>query len=450
LAERPGIKRRTARFRVSVGSWHIFPTAGRRRFVSFLLGALATAALLPAFPLLAPESSWSPAPVAVALLAIALIGNLNAFRSREVRLQIDTDFTVVLLAVVLLGPLPALVIWIASAGFWLALRRPPLHGILATVASFGWAVLAASLVLNAITSGDPVRLDTVTAYPAIALAGVTLLSANFVIARGIFAVIGLGRSLVATVAREFVDPLPGTCFMLALGIATAYLYTEIGVLAFAAFSLITIVPQALLPLLLKRRLVADLEHTEAVAVYADAIAVSLKLPDMDRLVLKDAAQYIRERPIVPRDGTLSDFGQAHRNALVETVLYYREHWDGRGGTPGAVGGAMIPATSRVLAVAAAWSKLTALGSPRLSHGQALNQLEARAGMHFDPAVVKAAMHVVRWERLGRATDGAWEPRLHRMRLPRLVRWLGAVTMPSAARISRSADHARSRPQEAAI
>jgi hypothetical protein len=427
-----------------VGSSRKFPTAGRRRFISLLLGALATAALLPAFPLLAPESSWTPPAVAVALVAMALIGNLNALVNREVKLQIDSDFTVVLLAVVLLGPLPAVLTWIASAGFWVALRRPPLHGILATVSSFGWAVLAASFVLNAVSPGDPSQLATAGVWPAMALAGFVLLSVNFVIARGIFAVIGLNRSIVATVMREFVDPLPGTFFMLALGVATAYLYTKIGVLAFAVFAVITIVPQTVLPHLLKRRLVAELEHTEAVAVYADAIAHSLDLSAQDRLVLKDAAQYVRERPVVPRDGAFSDLGQAHRTALVEAVLYYREHWDGHGGTPGAVGGAMIPITSRILAVADAWSRLTAKDSPGLSHGQALNQLEARAGMHFDPAVVKAAMKVVRWERLGRATDGAWAPRLHRVRLPGLVRWLGAMTTPSGGRMSRQAGPGRSR------
>jgi hypothetical protein len=190
--------------------------------------------------------------------------------------------------------------------------------------------------------------------------------------------------------------------------------------------------------------VSDLEHTQAVAVYADAIAGSLELPNVERLVLKDAAQYVRERPMVPRDGLFSDDGEAHRNAVVEAVLYYREHWDGHGGTPGAVGGAMIPMSSRVLAVADGWSRLTSKGSPGLSHGQALNQIEARAGMHFDPDVVKAAMKVVRWERLGRVTDGAWEPRLHRVPLPRFVRWLGAMTAPNGARTSRSAAPAQSR------
>ena len=193
----------------------------------------------------------------------------------------------------------------------------------------------------------------------------------------------------------------------------------------------------MLPRLLKRQLVANLDHSEAVAVYADAIAERSNLDQPTGSSLKDAAQYIRERPVAPREGKFSDYGQGHRIALVEAVLYYREHWDGRDGKPGAVGGEMIPLSSRILAVADAWSGLTAKGSPGLGHGQALNQLEARAGMHFDPDVVQAAMKVVRWERLGRATDGAWEPRLHRVPLPRLVRRLGAMVHPAPRRSSLS-------------
>jgi HD-GYP domain-containing protein (c-di-GMP phosphodiesterase class II) len=55
---------------------------------------------------------------------------------------------------------------------------------------------------------------------------------------------------------------------------------------------------------------------------------------------------------------------------------------------------MIPLTSRILAVADAWAHLTAGGYPRLTHAQALGLLEARAGLHFDPAVVAVAARLV--------------------------------------------------------
>ena len=424
-------------FQVTVGSQgQLWPPEGGAPSRSRSVRS-ATAALLPAFPLLAPQSSWTPVVVSAGLAAIAVISYFSAAKVRETLLLIDADFTVVLLALVLLGPLPAATIWIATDSVAWFLGRTPLRAGLANVASFGWAALAASLVLNAVSVGDPAALDHPSAYAAMALAGLVLLSVNFVITRGIVAVIGLGRNAVATLMEEFVKPLPGTLLMLALAIGTAFLYTRIGVLALAIFAVITIVPQAIIPRLLKRQLVMNLDHSEAVAVYADAIAESLDLDQADRIVVKDAAQYVREHPVCPREGQLSDYGQNHRIALVEAVLYYREHWDGRDGTPGAVGGEMIPLSSRILAVADAWSGLTAKGSPGLGHGQALNQLEARAGMHFDPRVVQAAMKVIRTERLGRATDGAFEPWLHRVPLPRLVRRLGAVVHPAPRRSSLS-------------
>lgn len=408
--------------------------ASWRRGLSLTLSAAATAALLVAFPLVAPPSSWNPAIVTVALAAIGIIGYFSATVIREVTLRIDAGFTVALLALVLLGPLPAAMIWIATDMVAWFVRRPPRDAVLANIASFGWAAIAGSLVLHAVSAGIPAKLDDPTVYPAMAIAGFVLLAVNFAIARGFYSVIGLGRDPVVTL-HEFLDTLPGTMLMLALCIATAWLYTSVGVLALGFFALITIVPQTLLPRLLKRQLVTELEHSAAVAVYADAIGDALEVSRDDRLVLKDASQYLRERPVVPRDGTFSDVGDAHRTATVEAVLYYREHWDGQDGTPGAVGGEMIPLTSRILAVADAWSGLTAKGSHGLSHGQALNQLEARAGMHFDPRVVKAAIDVVRKERLGRASDGAWEPWLHRVPLPRLVRLLTTMTTPGGSRRS---------------
>jgi hypothetical protein len=416
-----------------------FLTAGWRRRISLAIGALTTAALVPGFAVLAPHSSWTPVTVSAGFAGIGLIGYFSAAVIREATLRLDADFAVALLALVLLGPVPAAVIWIATDLVAWVLKRPPLDGILANVASYGWAALAASIVLDAVSVGNPAEFADPSAYAAVVLAGLVLMCVNFGLARGIFALVGMGRNVVATVTQEFLSPMPGMILMLALGIATAFLYTRIGILALAVFALITVVPQTLLPLLLKRRLVTDLDHSAAVAVYADAIGEAMKLDQAERLVVRDAAQYVRERPVCPREGQLSDLSDAHRGALVEAVLYYREHWDGRDGIPGAVGGDMIPLSSRILAVADAWSGLTSKDSPGLAHGQALNQIEARAGMHFDPRVVKAAMKVVRRERLGRASDGAYEPWLHRVPLPRLVRHLGALANPAPPRGARSAD-----------
>ena len=118
------------------------------------------------------------------------------------------------------------------------------------------------------------------------------------------------------------------------------------------------------------------------------------------------------------------------------MLFHREHWDGSGGTPGAVGGEMIPVASRVLAVADAWAGLTALKSPRLTHVQALNQLEQRAGLHFDPSVVLAARVMVHREFADLGEQSAYQPSIRRVRVPlalqRLAMRLWGEVSPQSA------------------
>ena len=77
-------------------------------------------------------------------------------------------------------------------------------------------------------------------------------------------------------------------------------------------------------------------------------------------------------------------------------------------------------TSRIVAVADTWSALTAQGGPRLSHADALVELENAAGTRFDPRVVQAAYAVVAEERVS-AIEPAPEPRLHQLRLPAPLR-----------------------------
>jgi HD-GYP domain-containing protein (c-di-GMP phosphodiesterase class II) len=77
-------------------------------------------------------------------------------------------------------------------------------------------------------------------------------------------------------------------------------------------------------------------------------------------------------------------------------------------------------SSRIIAVADTWSALTARGGPRLSHADALLELENAAGTRFDPRVVQAAYAVVSEERVSE-NEPAPEPRLHRLRLPAPLR-----------------------------
>ena len=195
-------------------------------------------------------------------------------------------------------------------------------------------------------------------------------------------------------------PLPRRSAMIATGIATAFLYIHIGVLALGLFAAIVVIPQIAVPILLEPKPVSHLSYPQAVALYARVLAHAVHVDDDDKLVLQDAANHLGETEITL--SSLSCDSPGHCLNVKEAVMYYRENWDAPGGVPGAVGGEMIPLTSRILAVADVWARLTAAGSPGLTHAQALSQLGSRAGLHFDPAVVAAVAKVVEAERLGYA------------------------------------------------
>ena len=390
--------------------------AGRSR-PAYLATLLALGALVPALFFLGPASRWDNPVTLAALGAIALVSFSGMVWIRPV-VYLDAEIVAVLLAVAFLGPLPGLCVWLIAELAYFVLDRHRLVAHLANVASFGWAVLAGALVVSGLSSQSR--------YLALAAGAVVMLCVNFAVTRGIVAVILDGRSLVATIREELVRPAPATLFMIAVGVLTAFAYARVGVLALVLFAVAVVVPQTLLPLLLRPRPVRDLALSRAAALYARAIARAMKLDQRQRLVLEDAATFVRDDVEVPTAAVIRVAEVAHSLDVQEAVLYHREHWDGPDGFPGAVGGEMIPLPSRVLAVAVAWARLTAAGSPGLSHAQALAQLESRAGLHFDPNVVAAVRKVVADEHLGLAGDTAYQPRIHGLALPAPIARLGAL------------------------
>jgi hypothetical protein len=395
----------------------------RRTRTSSLAGGALVCALVPAFELFAPPSQWHPLALLLTLGAIAFFSYLGAVAANRSAL-FDAGFVAGLLAVVFLGPVPAAWIWIGTEVAALAVERVRTSAFLANVASYGWAALAGSLLFDALTGGS--THASMSFASAVALTGLAMHAVNFTITRGLIAVVRDGKGIVETTIQELVVYSPAIVVMTALGAATALLYTQVGILALALFAVVVVVPQALLPILLRPQPVAALDHAAAVSLYALAIARMLRCDRDTRLILRDAVHYLRDRRLKPRTGELSRFTTEHRLALVEAVLFYREHWDGHGGKPGAVGGDMIPLTSRILAVADAWAGLTAKGSPGLTHAQAMNQLEARAGLHFDPRVVAAAQEVVLEQQLGLGDEVAYQPRMRNIPIPAVVRRMKAA------------------------
>ena len=353
----------------------------------------------------------------MALAAIALVSLWGLVAIRP-SVFLDAEFVAVLLALAFLGALPATCVWLAAEAVYFVLSRRSAEAHVANLASYGWAVLSGALVLNVFgidgfDSGSG-------SYAALFVAAIVMLCVNFAVARGIVGVILEGRPARPIVREELVRPAPATLLMIAVGVVTAFLYTQMGVFALVVFSVIVVIPQYALPLLLRPRPVRDVPYPNAVALYTGAIGRVLGLDRASLIVLQDAATFLDIKVFHPVQGKLRSADFDHWSTVQETLLFYREHWDAPGGVPGALEGELIPLTSRVLAVADVWARLTAEGSPELTHLQALSVLQSRAGYHFDPTIVEAVAKVIAVEQLGRYGDSAYEPHLHHMPLPRLV------------------------------
>ena len=149
---------------------------------------------------------------------------------------LDAEFVAVLLTLAFLGALPALSVWLAAEAvyFLVSRKRPVAH--LANIASYGWGVLAGALVLQLLGSELLDAGSGPEAYAALAAAAVAMLVVNFVVARGIVGVILNAEPARAILREELIRPAPATLLMIAAGVATAFLYLQIGVLALALFA----------------------------------------------------------------------------------------------------------------------------------------------------------------------------------------------------------------------
>jgi HD domain-containing protein len=390
-----------------------------RLAVGFNLASAIAAVVL--FVALAPPVTWSHPELLAALAAVAVVAFFAEVRLKAAVLaHFDATFILALIALALAGPLPALLVWLVPDLISrLVIRRSSIvsPALVANVSSYALAVLAGYEVLRI---ADPASLTA--AAPTLLTAGLVMVAINFSVARLAFAPFYQRYRPIPLIRSEFIDLVPAHLAMLALAVLTVVLIPPLGVFALGLLAAAVLVPEIVVAALLRERSVARLARGEATRLYAEAIADMLELDRRQRRIVACAAELLADRDAVGV-ATVTEYRRRWRHALVPDVvqaaLYVRERWDGEG-TPAGVSRWMTPLASRVVAVADAWSELTAAGSPELPHAQAMLDLGTRAGTEFDPVIVAAAARVVEEERAF-VRDPSFAPRLHRLPLSHRLR-----------------------------
>jgi hypothetical protein len=379
--------------------------------------ALLIAALPPAFLWLAPSSHWDRPGLVALLAALAVVAD-RADVPLPHRVRLDATIALSLIAIAFFGPLPAFVISLAPSvvsaitGHQSFLRA----GTVTNIASYGWESVALSALL-AHTVGLPA--DRLAALPWLLVAGPVQLLINWAISMGLYGAVWHGypfRSVVTSLG----DLAPPMVVMTSLGALTVALEGRFGLLSLTVFALTAVLPQTALTYAAQTRPVARLDRLTATGRYAHAMALQLGLSFSQRRHLQAVVTIAARRaadagnPVAYAVATMRDPSRASCEAG-----HVSEWWNGSGG-PAGLRGPVTPLAARIVAVADTWSALTAHGTPELSHGEALAQLDDAAGARLDPYVVAAAHAVVAQERVSEA-EPAPEPRLHRLGLPARLR-----------------------------
>jgi HD domain-containing protein len=343
-------------------------------------------------------------------LLLGLSMAATGFRGRRTgwTAALDAGFVIELCALVLVGPLGALAVaYLPDLADRLVHReRLRAVSVLGNLAANVCECGLGALVLTA----APAELTTFSALPAVFTAGFAMGVAGYLVAPLTYGALYEGRGLAASM-RPLLEGLPVQLLMVLCGALAVLATGYVGVLALVLIAGAAQAPQLLAAGLGRVDDVRSIEPAAATRIYAAAIADVMRLPRDERKVMDAGLALLAGQ--TPTHASSAVLG------MTETVLYRDERWDG-GGECAGLAGAWIPLASRVIAVAAAWSELTARGTLELAHHEAILGMSSQAGTRFDPEVVAAAAAVVELESLY-AKQPAFVPGLHRLPLPRSLR-----------------------------
>ncbi len=421
-----------------------------------LVAAVAAAGLL------SRSEEWRPLTLVGLLLALGLIAERLDLLIRGQHLS--ASFIALVLAMSLLGPVPAVAFGLAVMILNSAVRRLSPALWLNNLSAYAVFPLAGGMAVRWLIGNvhDPAKHALVTSVTfALVVFGVFMVTnaLNFALV-AVDVRVTEGRSLVGQIRDLFVPMLPGQIATGALAAILAVAYTNLGLPILFGAILVLVIFQYLMRALLRSEDRAD--QLEARSLHLASLQLGVLTTLVETLALRDrttarhaaaVARYARElakevgcdeadQDLVHTAGLLHDIGKfalpdrilkaevlsdadwavIRRHPqdgatlvgrldgygpVAEAILYHHEHVDGSGYPAGLIGNE-IPLASRILSICSTYDTLTARESYRspMTPQDAMTELRRVAGRQLDGELVESFIAML--ERDGHVTAAAGE------------------------------------------
>jgi putative nucleotidyltransferase with HDIG domain len=403
-----------------------------------LLATLAAAAIM------SETADWHPIALVIVLLALAVASDVMVVEMKGVR--VSGAFFSVVLAMVLLGPAPAVAIGLGATLVYAPLSRRPFRIVLTDAMAWAAFPLAGGLLANSLlaeASGDGVWFCGV-----VVLVYMTTNILNFLLIASFHPEIG-GLQLWSRGRSLYVTMLPSEIATALLTATVAYGYVRLGIGAVALAAVVLVVFQYLVwarvqayergeELAKRGRELASLQvgllstvlqtlsmrdamtarHSAAVARYSREVARLMGLPEREQelihtaALLHDIGKFIFPDSILLADRKLTDDEwetvKLHPEQgaklvariegygpVAEIIHSHHERIDGKG-YPAGIAADEIPLGSRIISVADTYDVMTSRDSYRrpVSTEAAIVELRRVAGSQLDPNVVECFIEMV--------------------------------------------------------
>jgi putative nucleotidyltransferase with HDIG domain len=418
----------------------------RRNGVILAAQAAVLIAVVVVAVLTSESQDWEPAELVAMLFFLAVGSDILTVEFRTIR--ISGAFLALVLAMVLLGPAPAMAIGATSALVDAILSHRPWNKALNNIATWAAFPLVGGLLMEAIAGDGKPTGSGLWYAAAVVLVFMATNFLNFLLV-ATFHRARYGRSVRQSLLAVYVTVLPSEFATGLLTAAVAYSYHRIGVGMVALAAVVLFVFQYLVRVgvqasergeeLAKRtRELASLQvgllstvlqtlsmrdamtarHSAAVARYAREVARMLGLSEREQdlihtaALLHDIGKFIFPDSILFADRKLTDeeweIVKLHPEQgarlvdriegygpVAEVIRSHHERVDGHG-YPDRLSGDDIPLGSRIISVADTYDVMTSRDSYRrpVSTEAAIAELRRVAGSQLDPLVVETFVEMV--------------------------------------------------------